>query len=120
MKTRTITTLALAATAALSLSGAALAQSAAAKAQVDAAKATCIVGEQADGFLGFAKSSGDASLKAAVDEINEGRAALYRQAAAKNGVTPEAAGASAYNTVVQSRLKAGECFKPTGGGWQTK
>lgn len=90
------------------------------KAAVDAAKAAGMVGEQADGFLGFVKPSSDPALKAAVDDINQGRAALYRQAAAKNGVTVEAAGASAYNTVVQSRLKPGEFYKPAGGGWVRK
>lgn len=91
-----------------------------AKSAVDAAKAAGIVGEQADGFLGFVKPSSDTALKGAVDEINSGRADLYRQAAAKNGVTEAAAGASAFNTVVQSRLKPGEYYKPAGGGWVRK
>ena len=69
-----------------------------AKSAVDAAKTAGVVGEQADGFLGFVKPSADTALKAAVQEINEGRAALYRQAAAKNGVAADAAGASAYTT----------------------
>jgi len=90
------------------------------KAVVDAAKAQGVVGEQADGFLGFVKPSSDPALKAAVDDINSGRAALYREAAAKNGVTPAAAGASAYTTVVQSRIKPGEFYKPAGGGWVRK
>lgn len=91
-----------------------------AKSAVDAAKAQGLVGEQADGFLGFVKASADPALKAAVDEINQGRAALYRQAAAKNGVSVEAAGASAYTTVVQARIKPGEYYKPAGGGWVQK
>lgn len=91
-----------------------------AKAAVDAAKAAGIVGEQSDGFLGFVKPSSDTALKGAVQEINEGRAALYRQAAAKNGVSVEAAGASAYTTVVQARIKPGEFYKPNGGGWIAK
>ena len=90
------------------------------KAAVDAAKAQGVVGEQADGFLGFVKPSSDPVLKGAVDDINAGRAALYREAAAKNGVTAAAAGASAYTAVVQSRIKAGEFFKPAGGGWTRK
>lgn len=90
------------------------------KAAVDAAKAQGIVGEQADGFLGFVKPSSDPALKAAVDDINQGRAALYRQAAAKNGVSVEVAGASAYTQVVQAKLKPGEYYKPNGGGWMRK
>ena|ERR1043165_2695368 len=91
-----------------------------AKSAVDAAKAAGVVGEQADGFLGFVKASSDTALKAAVQEINDGRAALYRQAAAKNGVSPEAAGASAYTTIVQAKLKPGEYYKPANGGWMKK
>jgi uncharacterized protein YdbL (DUF1318 family) len=91
-----------------------------AKSAVDAAKTAGVVGEQADGFLGFVKASNDAALKAAVEEINEGRAALYRQAAAKNGVSPEAAGASAFNTVVVAKLRPGDYYKPAGGGWTKK
>jgi uncharacterized protein YdbL (DUF1318 family) len=110
--------------AAAVLAGLALAPAAAvaldAKSAVDAAKAQGVVGEQADGFLGFVKPSSDPALKGAVAEINSGRAALYRQAAAKNGVSPEAAGASAFSTVVQSRLKPGEYYKPAGGGWVKK
>jgi hypothetical protein len=91
-----------------------------AKARVDAAKAAGVVGEQADGFLGFVAGAADPALKAAVAEINAGRAQLYREAAAKNGVSPEAAGAAAFNTVVTAKLKPGEYYKPAGGGWVRK
>jgi uncharacterized protein len=97
-----------------------VAQAMNAKAAVDAAKAQGVVGEQADGYLGFVKPSTDTALREAVREINEGRAQLYREAAAKNGVTAEAAGASAFNTVVQTRLKPGEYYRPAGGGWVRK
>lgn len=90
------------------------------KAAVDSAKAQGVVGEQADGFLGFVKPSSDPALKAAVAEINEGRAALYREAAAKNGVSVEVAGASAYTQVVQARLKSGEFYRPANGAWTQK
>ncbi len=106
--------------AALALPVAAVAQSASAKAAVDAAKAAGIVGEQADGFLGFVTGNADPAVRAAVAEINAGRAQLYREAAAKNGVSPEAAGASAFKTVVETRLKPGEYYKPAGGGWTRK
>ena len=91
-----------------------------AKSAVDVAKTAGVVGEQADGFLGFVKPTSDTALKGAVAEINAGRAQLYREAAAKNGVAVEAAGASAYTTIVQARLKPGEFFKPAGGGWTHK
>lgn len=91
-----------------------------AKSAVDAAKAAGVVGEQADGFLGFVRPSSDPALKAAVEEINSGRAALYRQTAAKNNVPVEAAGAAAYTLVVQTLLKPGEYYKPANGGWVRK
>ncbi|WP_293898100.1 YdbL family protein [Phenylobacterium sp.] len=91
-----------------------------AKSAVDAAKSAGVVGEQADGYLGFVKPSSDTALKAAVQEINDGRGALYRQAAAKNGVSVEAAGGSAYTAIVQAKLKPGDYYKPAGGGWMKK
>lgn len=109
----------LAGAAAMTLAGAAIAQSNA-KAVVDSAKAAGIVGEQGDGFLGFVTASADPALKAAVAEINAGRAQIYREAGAKNGVSPEAAGASAFNTVVKAKLKPGDYYKPNGGGWMRK
>ena len=53
-------------------------------------------------------------------KINAGRAQVYAQAAAKNGVTPEAAGAAAFQSVVMGKLKPGEYYKPAGGGWVKK
>ena len=106
--------------AALTLPVAAYAQSASAKATVDAAKAAGIVGEQADGFLGFVTPAADPAVKAAVAEINAGRAQLYNQAAAKNGVTPAAAGAAAFESVVKAKIKPGEFYKPANGGWAKK
>ena len=102
---------------ALALSGAtvAIAQSSA-KAQVDAAKAQGIVGEQADGFLGFVSGSGDAALQAAVREINAGRAEVYREAAQRTGATPAAAGVAAFQQI-QARIPSGQYYRPPYGGW---
>lgn len=115
-KTMTVLALGLAMTAA----GAnlALAQSAAAKAAVDAGKAAGTVGEQADGYLGIV-SGGDAALRAAVAEINTGRAAAYKDIAAKTGATPEAAG-QATAKQLYSRLAPGQYWKPLDGGWLKK
>ena len=118
MQTKTLFALGLA--AALALPVAAVAQSPQTKATVDSAKSAGIVGEQADGFLGVVTAVADPAIKAAVAEINAGRAQLYNQAAAKNGVTPAAAGAAAYESVVQGKLRPGDYFKPAGGGWTRK
>jgi uncharacterized protein len=106
--------------AALTAPVAAVAQVSPAKATVDAAKAAGVIGEQADGFLGLVTGQADPAVKAAMAEINAGRAAAYRDIAAKNGVTPEAAGAATYAQVVQLRLKPGEFYKPAGGTWVKK
>ena len=87
---------------------------------MDSAKAAGIVGEQADGFLGFVTAAADPAVKAAVAETNAGRAELYSQAAAKNGVTPAAAGAAAYEAVVKGKLRPGDYYRPIGGAWTRK
>lgn len=108
---------AIAAVAGVMIAGAAHADVAQAKAIVDAAKADGAVGEEASGYLGLVTGSAGADVRAAVAEINAGRAQVYAQAAAKNGVTPEAAGAAAFNSVIMGKLKPGEFYKPAGGGW---
>lgn len=107
--------------ATLAVAGAAHADSAAAKAAVDAAKAQGVVGEQSDGFLGFVNAgAASGEVRAAVAEINAGRRQLYAQAATQNGVSPAAAGASAFRSVVQSRLKPGEFYQNASGAWVKK
>jgi uncharacterized protein len=99
--------------------GAAFAQSAAAKAAVDAAKAVGQVGEQADGFLGLVSTDVPPAVRAAVTEINEGRAAVFREAAAKAGTTADAAGVSAAATIF-TRIPAGQFYRSADGRWQRK
>jgi uncharacterized protein YdbL (DUF1318 family) len=97
----------------------ATAQSAAAKAAVDAAKARGDVGEQSDGYLGLVKGGADAATTAAMQEINAGRAAAYREAAAKTQVTVEAA-AGATATQLIARVPAGQYYKDASGKWVKK
>jgi uncharacterized protein YdbL (DUF1318 family) len=89
------------------------------KATVDAAKANGLVGEQGDGFLGFVNGAADPTTAAAVAEINAGRADVYRQTAAKTGVTPEAAG-QATGALLLAKVPSGQYYKPLGGGWTKK
>lgn len=100
------------------VAGSALASTA--KVTVDAAKAAGVVGEQNDGYLGFVNGAGSPAVEAAVAEINAGRAQLYRGVAAKNGVTPEAAGAATYKSVVQLKLQPGEYYQTSDGAWVRK
>jgi uncharacterized protein YdbL (DUF1318 family) len=92
----------------------------ASKALVDAAKAKGIVGEKSNGYLDFVAASSDAGLKAAVDEINAGRHDVYAQAAAKNGVSADAAGQSAFSNVIFPKLPAGEFYQNAAGAWVRK
>jgi len=98
----------------------AFADVAASKAAVDAAKAQGIVGEANTGFLAFVSGSGDASLKAAMDEINAGRRDVYGQAAAKNGVSIEAAAGSAYTNIIMPKVQSGEYYQDANGAWVRK
>ncbi len=89
-----------------------------AKATVDAAKASGQVGEQADGYIGVVGGA-DAATRAAVAEINAGRAGAYRAAAAAAGTTVSAAGEAAYRQLL-SRMPPGQYYRPAGGGWIRK
>ena len=89
------------------------------KATVDAAKAAGTVGEQGDGYLGYVSGSADPATTAAVTAINAGRANVYRQTAAKSGVTPAAAG-QATGAQLLAKVPAGQYYKPLDGTWTKK
>ena len=89
------------------------------KAKVDAAKAAGLVGEQADGYLGFVKGSADAATTSAVNAINAARGNVYAQTAAKTGVSKDAAG-QATGVQLIAKLPAGQYYKPLGGNWTKK
>ena len=105
--------------AAIMLATPAFADLAADKAAVDAAKAAGTVGEQADGYLGFVSGSADGGLTAAVSAINNGRADVYAQTAAKSGTTRDAA-AQASGAALIGKTPSGQFIKPLGGGWTRK
>ncbi|PTS87931.1 MULTISPECIES: YdbL family protein [unclassified Caulobacter] len=115
---KTMTVLALGLSLAATGATLSFAQSPGAKAAVDAAKAAGTVGEQADGYLGIV-SGADAALRTSVTEINTGRAAVYKDIAARTGVTPEAAG-QATAKQLYARLAPGQYWKPLDGGWVKK
>lgn len=109
---------ALAASLAAASAPALAADAAAAKATVDAAKARGEVGEQGDGYIGIVGTVGG-DVRAAVTEINQGRAGVYRDTASKTGVTAEAAGQAAARQL-EARIPAGQFFKPLDGSWTKK
>ena len=98
---------------------AARAEVATAKGIVDAAKAQGVVGEQADGYLGLVSGSASSAISAAVAEINAGRAAVYKDTAAKTGVSPAAAGEAAAKQILE-RMPSGLYYRPAGGSWTKK
>ncbi len=99
--------------------GGAMAQSAGSKATVVDAKAAGQVGEQGDGFLGLVTGSAPPAVKAAVADINAGRAQAYKDIAAKTGVAESAAG-EATARQLEARVPSGGYFKPLDGGWTKK
>lgn len=98
---------------------AASAQTPAQKAMVDAAKADGVVGEQADGFLGFRTASSDAALREAVSDTNDGRRTVYQRSATStgNGVTAEIAGARMFETQLFARIPSGQWYRNAQGQW---
>lgn len=104
--------------AALVLSAAAPAL--AASAAIEAAKASCIVGEQTDGYLGVIDNAkADEGLRREVRSINQQRKAAYAELAAKNGVTIEQAAQVTAERLLNG-ASSGHCIQSPGGGWIKK
>ncbi|USI73828.1 YdbL family protein [Sphingomonas morindae] len=99
---------------ALAAGGVALAQSSA----VEAAIASGAVGEQADGYLGFARPP-SAALKAEVEAINIKRRQGYTQVAQAKNVPIEAFAAS-IGCKTLTGLKAGRAYSVAPGIWAVK
>lgn len=95
----------------------AFAQSAEQKAMVDRAKAEGIVGEQADGYLGFRVSSSDPALNEAVQVINSGRRQAYARSAAEAGTTAAVAGAVMFENQLLPRITSGQWYRTNDGRW---
>ncbi len=95
----------------------AFAQSAEQKAMVDRAKAEGIVGEQADGYLGFRVSSSDPALNEAVQVINAGRRQAYARSAAEAGTTTAVAGAVMFENQLLPRITSGQWYRTNDGRW---
>ena len=86
---------------------------------MDAAKAAGQVGEQADGFLGLVSGDAPPPVRAAVAEINAGRADAFKEAAAKAGTDAAAAGAAVAQQLL-ARMPAGQYHRTPAGAWVRK
>ncbi|MCA8890143.1 MAG: YdbL family protein, partial [Parvularculaceae bacterium] len=116
MTHKTMKTILAAAAASLALSASALAASPA----VEAAKSQCLIGEQADGYLGIVDAGGvDESLRREVKSINLQRKAAYADLAARNGVSIESAAALTAEKLLNT-APAGQCVRMPGGEWVKK
>lgn len=87
-------------------------------AEVEQAMEQGSVGEQADGYLGFAKAP-SATLKAKVDAINIKRRQAYTRVAQDKNVPIEAFAASIGCTTL-GRLQQGRVYSVSKGVWATK
>ena len=95
----------------------AVAQTSAQKALIDAAKSQGVVGEQADGFLGFRTSPSDPALQAAVTTTNNARRSVYAASAAQAGTTADVAGARMFETQLMARISTGQWYRNASGQW---
>ncbi|SFR79305.1 YdbL family protein [Sphingomonas jatrophae] len=85
---------------------------------IAAAKSAGIVGEQADGYLGFAKAA-PADVKAAVDAVNIKRRQIYTDIAGRQGATVQEVAAARGCDQLAKRVAAGQPYN-AGAGWQVK
>lgn len=106
----------LTAAAFVALAGASFAASRA----IESAKGECIVGEQADGYIGIVDSGKvSAELRREVDSINMQRKAAYASLAERNGVTVEAAGKVTAERLM-NQAPSGHCIRGEDKTWYRK
>ncbi len=106
------------AAAAVGLAFSALAPSAiAASALVENAKNNCVIGEQADGYIGVVSgANAGADLRREIRDINQQRKAVYADIARRNGVTVEVAAALTAEKLMNQATR-GQCIRDTSGAW---
>ena len=97
--------------------GAAFAQTAQQKAMIDSAKVEGVVGEQADGYLGFRVAASDPALVQAVEVTNEARREAYARRGQAAGTTGAVAGARRFESQLLPRISSGEWYRNAQGQW---
>ena len=111
---------AVAAAPAIANAASAVAMRQEARAVINQAKAAGIVGEMADGYVGVRlEAQMTPAIRAAMAEMNAGRAELYRQAAQAAGTDTAAAGASSFQQRFGG-IPAGQWYRDAGGSWRQK
>lgn len=110
----------VAAAPAIANAASAVAMRQSARAVINDAKAAGIVGEMADGYVGVRlEAQMTPAIRAAMAEMNAGRAELYRQAAQAAGTDTAAAGASSFQQRFGD-IPAGQWYRDAGGSWRQK
>jgi hypothetical protein len=103
---------------ALLLAAPAQAQNDAALAQ---ARAGGLIGEQADGYLGFVPGANiSADLRGRVEQNNIQRRALYTRRAAERNVSVNEMAAAVACEVFSRRIAVGERYRNEGGQWRQR
>ncbi len=105
--------------AALALSPPAAAQQG--DAVVAQARASGFLGEQADGFLGFAPGAQiSADLRGRVGQINIRRRAVYTSRASERNVTVNEMAAAVACEIFATRIAVGERYRDEAGQWRQR
>ncbi len=89
-----------------------------AKSIVDDAKSRCVIGEVVNGYLDEVRGA-TATEKAAMEEINIKRRAVYANLAREQGVALDEVARVTGEKLV-ARVQEGECFKDDSGEWKSK
>lgn len=103
--------------AALALAAPALAQNSA----LNQARAAGLIGEQADGYLGFVPNAQiSAELRGHVEQNNMQRRQLYTRRATDRGVSVNEMAAAVACEVFENRIAMGEYYRTQSGQWRQR
>ena len=85
------------------------------------ARANGLIGEQADGYLGFVPGASiSADLRGRVDQNNIQRRQLYTRRAAERAVSVNEMAAAVACEVFERRIAMGERYRDEGGQWRQR
>jgi uncharacterized protein YdbL (DUF1318 family) len=116
-----IRTLAFTAIAAATLALSAPAFAQAADATLAQARANGLIGEQADGYLGFVPGASiSADLRGRVEQNNIQRRQLFTRRAAERAVSVNEMAAAVACEVFERRIAVGERYRDEGGQWRQR
>lgn len=88
---------------------------------LDQARAAGLIGEQADGYLGFVPGAAiSADLRGRVEQNNIRRRALYTRRATERNATVNEMAAAVACEVFQNRIEVGERYRDEQGQWRQR